>query len=332
MSELRKDPITGRWVIIATERGKRPSDFQTGTTKKTDKDCPLCEGKEANTPSEILSKREIGTAPNEPGWQVRVVPSKNPLLVIEGDLNRSGIGLYDMMEGIGAHEIIVETPEHITDISELPVEQIALAFDVYIERMESLRQDQRFKYMLLFKNHGEQSGGELDHTHSNLIALPIVPKTVKKKLEGSISYFEYKSRCIFCDILHHELTLNERVVVENDFYVAITPFASRFPFEVWILPKEHQARFVYIDEKHRRSLAFILKEVLTRLNRALDLPPYNYLINTLPVNSEYTSEFHWHLEILPRLTRMAGFEWGTGFFINPTTPEDAAMYLKEVKE
>ncbi len=331
MSELRKDPITGRWVIIATERGKRPSDFRVPQEESDASECPFCQGHEDKTPPEIIAQREAGSEPNQPGWQVRGVPSSNPLFVIEGDLNRTGVGLYDMMEGIGAHELIIESPNHVREISELSVDEIASVFEIYRRRMESLRQDQRFKYMLLFKNHGEQSGGVIEHSHANLIALPIVPKTVKKELEGAVAYYGYKSRCVFCDIIHHELTLNERVVVENDFYIALTPFASRFPFEVCILPKEHVSRFIYTDGKHVKSLAFIIKDVLRRLNASLDNPAYNYLIHTLPVNSVAQEEFHWHLEIFPRLTQMAGFEWGTGFFINPTTPEAAADFLRQAE-
>ena len=332
MSELRKDPITGRWVIIATERGKRPSDFKASQVVAEAEDCPLCEGREQLTPHEVFAIRSAESHPDGPGWEVRVVPNKKPLLTVEGDLNRAGVGLYDMMEGIGAHEIIIESPQHITAISELPVEQIAKTFEACKVRMESLMRDGRFQYMLLFKNHGEQSGGKIEHIHSNLIALPIVPKTVKKEVEGATAYFNYKSRCVFCDIIHHELTLNERVVVENDYFLALTPFASRFPFEVCILPKEHYSRFTHTDEAHMHSLSFILKDVLERLNLSLEQPSYNYLIHTLPVNSQRHEEFHWHLEILPRLTKMAGFEWGTGFFINPTTPEEAATYLKEIKD
>jgi len=338
MPELRKDPIIGRWVIIATERAKRPNDFKQSTADITEVvPCPFCEGNEDLTPPEIRSVRKAGTEPNKPGWDVRVVPNIHPVLRIEGELNKQPHGIYDMMNGIGANEVIIETPEHTEQMCSLKSEQIAKVLMAYKERIADLEGDTRFKYVLIFKNHKPASGAtKIRHCRSQLIALPVCPKSVKGELVGAKRYFEYKDRCVFCDIISQELNDKKRLILEIDGFIAIAPFAARFPFETWILPKKHSADFTSITEEDAYELGKVLKEVLSRMNRLLSDPPYNYIIHTAPYRrpkqgywSTIDSDYHWHIEIIPRLTRVAGFEWGTGFYINPMPPEDAAQFLRD---
>jgi len=341
MPELRKDPIIGRWVIIATERAKRPDQFTAQPQEApAEKSCPFCEGHEAQTPPEIYAIRPSHTAPNTPGWSLRVVPSIAPFLKIEGELERRGKGIYDLMNGIGAHEVVIETNQHVANIADLSEEQISNVFSVYIERIKDLEKDHRFKYVLVFKNHGWiAGGGRVQHSRSQLIATPVNPKRVKEELVGAHRYYEYHERCIFCDLIKQELNTKERIILDIDGFIAISPFAARFPFEMWILPKKHSADFVNLDQAMRKDLGRIMKKVLLKLKKGLNDPPYNYIIHTAPFRRPKAGywktidyDYHWHIEIMPRLTRVAGFEWGTGFYICPLTPEEAAKFLREVNE
>ncbi len=331
MPELRKDPISGRWVIISVERGKRPSDFiSPGQKRKVGGFCPFCPGNEHTTPPEIIAFRPPNTLPNTPGWTLRVVPNKFPALQIHGDLNKRGEGVFDMMNGIGAHEVIIETNDHLLSLATMPQKSVEDMLWAYYFRLTDLKKDVRFKYVLIFKNEGEIAGATLEHTHSQLIALPIIPKTVREEMESARKYYDSKERCIFCDIINQELESGKRVIYENDKYVALSPFAPRDPFETWILPKRHESSF-YPPEKSFTSLAEILQRILKQLDKVLDMPPYNFILHTSPFNEEINDYYHWHLEILPRLTKRAGFEWGSGFFINPTPPEEATRFLREAK-
>jgi len=341
MPELRKDPIIGRWVIIATERARRPDQFagHQEDNPKSDQPCPFCLGHENQTPPEIYAVRPTKTAANTPGWDLRVVPSIAPFLRIEGDLERRGKGLYDMMNGIGAHEVVIETNQHIANMADLNEEQITKVIDCYINRITDLEKDRRFKYVLVFKNYGwVAGGGRIQHSRSQLIATPVNPKRVKEELAGARFYHDYHERCIFCDLIKQELESKDRLILEIDGFVAITPFAARFPFEVWILPKKHSCDFTSLDPSQRPHLARIMKLVLAKLKKALNDPPYNYVFHTAPFRRQkigywktIDQDYHWHIEIIPRLTRMAGFEWGTGFYICPLPPENAAQFLREVQ-
>ena len=331
MSELRKDPVTGRWVIISSERGRRPSDFQEAPPKRKGGFCPFCAGNERFTPPEILAYREPGTVPNSQGWSLRVVPNKFPALKIEGNLDKTGIGLFDKMNGIGAHEVIIENPSHEMTMTKLPERKIEDILWAYRDRVIDLKKDPRFQSILIFKNEGEAAGASLEHSHSQLIALPIIPRQVSEEIEGARLYYNYKERCIYCDIVRQEMYAEERNVAENEHFLAITPFAARFPFETWIIPKTHNACFDESQPWEYSSLARILKNVLQRLDKVLNIPPYNYIIHTYPLRSQMREFYHWHLEIMPKLIRIAGFEWGSGFYINPTSPEEAAKFLREAK-
>lgn len=341
MPQLRKDPIIGRWVIIATERAKRPGDFAVKPQKEElPGECPFCEGHEHDTPPEIYAVRKPHTQPDKPGWDVRVVPSIGPLLRIEGDMNRHGVGLYDVMNGIGAHEIIIETPKHVTNTSQLSVGGVEKVLNTFIERIKDLQNDKRFKYVLIFKNYGWAAGGSrINHARSQLIATPVNPKRVKEELYGAGKYFGFKERCLFCDLIRQELKDGARIVDEVDGFVVLSPFAARFPFELWILPKQHSCDFYKLEKGQVAKLASALKITLGKLSKALNDPPYNYVIHTAPFRNvtkpgywkTIDQDYHWHIEIMPRLTHVAGFEWGTGCYINPTPPEDAAKFLREVK-
>lgn len=337
MPQLRKDPVVGRWVIISTERGKRPNPFGHRTNATPTGTCPFCLGSEGSTPPEILAYRPDGSKANMPGWTLRVVPNKFPALMIEGNLDRRGDGVFDLMNGVGAHEVIIESPTHEVNMGMLGEKQFEDILWAYRDRILDLRKDKRFRYILVFKNQGSEAGATLEHTHSQLIAMPIVPRDVIEELMGAKEFYGYKERCIYCDILRQEIEDRARIVSENDNFLVICPFAPRFPFETWILPKKHSPYFEHASKQEYVDLARSLRETLIRLNRSLDDPPFNYIIHSYPFNYPANSSeeaendhYHWHVEIMPKLTQVAGFEWGSGFYINPVTPEDSALSLREI--
>ncbi|MBU1871853.1 MAG: galactose-1-phosphate uridylyltransferase [Candidatus Omnitrophica bacterium] len=332
MGELRRDPIVGRWVIVETDSPLTPESFPKEEHRWTRDGCPFCYGSEDKTPPEIEAIREAGTQPNTPGWQVRVVPNKFPALQIEGDIERRGIGIYDMSRGVGAHEVIIQNPYHDKEIPDLLDEEVENIFKVCSLRIKDLKKDKRFKYILLFKNYGPSAGASLAHPHFQLIALPMIPKNPAEEIEGALEYSEFRGRCLFCDMLRQETEERIRLVGQSKYFTAFCPFVSRFPFEIWIIPKEHQSLFHSISGEEIADLAKILKDVLLRLRLTLQDPAYNFIIHSAPINQdEGLSHYHWHIEIMPKLTRVAGFEWGTGFYICSTPPELAAKYLKEEK-
>ncbi len=330
MPELRKDPITGRWVIISSERGKRPNEFLDQRNKKRTGFCPFCAGNERTTPHEILAYRDSGQ-PDGPGWRLRTVPNKFPALQIEGDLDKQGEGIFDKMNGIGAHEVIIESPDHSATLSTLPAKAMEDVLWAYRDRMEDLKRDKRFQYTLIFKNEGLIAGATLEHTHSQLIALPIVPIQVQEEIEGAKRHYKLKERCIYCDIIRQEMQSAMRVILETQLFIALAPYAPRFPFETWILPKKHLSCYSCSTNDDFRDLAGVLQNILRRIDRALSNPPYNYVIHTSPFRDENNDYYHWHIELMPKLTNVAGFERGSGFYINPTPPEDAAKFLREIK-
>lgn len=339
MPQLRKDPVIDRWVIIAAERGDRPFTFDGHPSPPPTGFCPFCEGNEDKTPPEVWAVRKEGTKRDEPGWEVRVVPNKYPALAIEGGLGRQAVGLYDMMNGVGAHEVIIEHPEHDFKLREASESHIVKILTAYKKRINDLRGDDRMRYVLAFRNSGAVAGASLDHPHSQLIALAITPKIVKDKLVAAREHYGSKERCIFCDIISQELHLGDRVVSETEHFVVLCPFAARFPYEVVIFPKQHCHDFCLMDETLLMAFGATLQDTLRRVVDALNTPPYNYVLHTAPNmvprlgRPDYwgtlAMDYHWHLELLPRVTRMAGFEWGTGFYINPVAPEVAADRLRQ---
>lgn len=332
MPELRKDPITGRWVIIATERAKRPTDYpREPVVIEGGKFCPFCYGNEEKTPPEIMAYRSNGTPPNTPGWDLRVVPNKFPALGIEGELERAGEGMFDRISGIGAHEVIIESPDHDATLAQLSEKRVEDVLWSYRDRIVDLKKDARFRYVLIFKNHGAAAGASLEHSHTQLIALPIVPKRVREEVDSSKQYYQMKERCIFCDIIRQERQSAVRVIAEDDVFLTLAPYAPRFPFEAWILPKQHSAAFEEASVPQFERLAAALKTLLQRVDSVLDRPAYNFVLHTTPMREDTELFYHWHLEFMPKLTKVAGFEWGTGFYINPTPPEVSAQALRDAK-
>jgi UDPglucose--hexose-1-phosphate uridylyltransferase len=332
LPELRKDPITGRWVIISTDRARRPMDFVRESVKiKGVGVCPFCTGNEGKTPSEVLAYGRNGSGKDTPGWTLRVVPNKFPALGIEGMLDREGHGLFDRMNGIGAHEVIIESPDHMSTLACLPQRSVEEFLWACRDRILDLKNDRRFRYILLFKNHGELAGASLEHTHSQLIALPIVPTLVREEVDSCKRYYDEKERCIFCDMIRQETEAAERMILSNDHFVALTPYAPRFPFETWILPRQHSSAFENMPGPYYSSLASVLRELLQRIDLALACPSYNFVVHTSPLGEEINDHYHWHIELMPKLSKVAGFEWGTGFYINPTPPEEAAQFLRDAK-
>ncbi|HBT97785.1 MAG TPA: galactose-1-phosphate uridylyltransferase [Desulfobulbaceae bacterium] len=333
MPELRKDPVLSRWIIIAAERRQRPSDFLIEPPPvKSGGFCPLCPGHEQTTPPEVWAYRLGGDqTPNKPGWQVRAVPNKFPALRIEGGLDKRGEGIYDRMNGVGAHEVIVESPNHDEQFAYLPPEKIFYVLLAYRERILDLQKDPRFRYVMVFKNYGRAAGASLEHSHSQLIALPVIPQLISAEMDGAASYYHFRERCVFCDMIAQEIYQDVRVVDQNDDFIVISPYAPRTPFEMWVLPKAHASSYSDQNDKSLSSLAATLSETLRRLDSIIPGVPYNFVLHTSPLRSSCSDHYHWHLEIVPKLTSIAGFEWGSGFYINPMPPEEATRHMKDAK-
>jgi UDPglucose--hexose-1-phosphate uridylyltransferase len=332
MPELRRDPILDRWVIVSSERINRPSDFRhRREVRPSGGFCPFCEGNEHTTPPEILAERAAGASPDTPGWTLRVVPNKFPALTTEGERSVSGEGLYRSMSGTGTHEVVIETQEHERSLASLPPEGVESVLRAYRRRLLDLEKDRRLEYVLIFKNHGPAAGATLEHPHSQIISLPVVPSHVREELEGSLKHFRASGQCIYCDMILEERKQGKRVVAENDHFIVIAPFASPASFETWILPKRHSSRFDAFPELYG-SLGELLVDLLRRMVHLLDDPDYNFIIHTSPLREEDSPHYHWHIEVRPTLNQVAGFEWGSGFYINPTPPERAASFLREAGE
>lgn len=319
MRELRADPVTGRVMILATDRQRRPRGFQIERATAIGREaCPFCPGHEAMTPPEVLAFRPGGGAPDTAGWDVRVVPNKFPAVRL------------DEAGGDGVHEVIVETPDHDRPIAWMSGAQVARVLWAWRERIGALSRDRRLRHVLVFTNHGAAAGATLAHPHSQLIALPWVPDAVRAEIDGARRHFASTGCCVFCDIARGTLRDERRVVQENPDIVAIAPYASRFAYETWLLPTRHASRFEQASGTEIESVARLLRDILRRMHAALDAPPFNLVLHTSPSGEAVADVYHWHVEILPALTRAGGFEWGTGSFINPTPPEDAAAALRAV--
>jgi UDPglucose--hexose-1-phosphate uridylyltransferase len=333
MHELRKDILLGRWVAVLSE-SKAPSDYTLPShSNEEENNCVLCPGRENEAPPEISSIR----TPASPSWWVRSLPSFNPLFQIEGDLGRRGVGIYDRMSNIGANEILIESPTHNTRPEDMGPEQMLRVITLYRDRIADLQKDSRLRYIFIYKDSGKDSGAIFSHPASFLMATPVIPKTVKDELDSAKQYFAYKERCIFCDIIREELKVGERIILETKYFVAFCPYAAQFPFESWIIPKRHCCAFHEITNDEVVDMGLILMSVLKKLRKVFNEPPFNYFIHTAPNmvprgNHWHTlgEDFHWHLEIIPRMLRTSGFEWGSGFYILSTSPENAAKYLREV--
>lgn len=337
MSELRRDLITGRWIVVASAKGKSAEQFRSEIPyEKTPPDCPFCEGNESLTPREIMAIRQDKTRPNEPGWKIRVIPNQHPVLKIENPLLKHSSGLYDYISGFGAHEIVIDSPSHHRTGKDFSDEELHQIVVVLQSRLEDLYRDHRLKSVTIVKNEGPDAGALISHPHHQLIATPIIPQSLKDHLKGSEAYYKVKERCIYCDIIHEERENGERVFFENDRFLAFCPYASRFPFEIWIVPKNHDANFH--SAKHDAwFLAQTMRHTLWRLALALGNPQFNYVIYTAPNPASrrgswltLNEDFHWHMEVIPVLTKSQSFDRSSGLYINPTSPEEAAKFLREI--
>ncbi len=319
-------------------QGRRPQDFWQQHEIPSADFCPFCPGNESKTPAEIYSHRPGGSPRNHPGWQVRVIPNKIPALGIEGELDNRAEGLYDRMNGIGAHELIIETPDHETQLADLSLEQITEVLKAYRARMLDLRNDSRFRYIFIFKNCRVGTATHIRHSHSQLIAVPLIPPLVATELNSCREHFQRKERCLVCDLIRQERKQKERIVNDDGTFLVYAPYASRFPFELMITPVEHKHDFAAQTDQQLKLLASVLRDALQRIRTVLRDPPYSLILHSAPpVHSRWGRpdywamlpfSYHWHIELAPKLTRMTGFEWGSGFHINPTAPEEAADFLR----
>ena len=329
MSELRKDPITGSWVIIAADRALRPSRFKaTVENVLSGEENPFAPGNESMTPPEILRIADTD-APDQ--WQIRVIPNKYPALNIEGNHHTTRTGLYERMDGVGAHEVIIESPNPAFSLHKLPPIHLVKVLKTYRDRMADLAGDSRFISTILFRNSGAHAGATVAHGHAQLIALPMVPPQITERLNNARLYFEETGKNLFEDIIAQEEKTEERVVCQNEQFVCLTPYASRSPYELMIIPRGQLARYEDCSEQDLEAFGDILAEALDRLEGYLGEFAYNFMIQSAPRPQADAAWYRWHLQIIPRLTQVAGFEWATNFYINPTSPEAAAASLKRLR-
>lgn len=333
MSELRQDIATKRWVIVSKERAKRPHQFLKQATVQEEPehrdDCPFCEGNETQTPPEVYALRD-GSEPNRPGWKVRVVPNKFAALSLSARWEVKRPEVFTTISGYGSHEVIIETPQHNQTLATLPTEQVQLVLQAVLQRMRTLAQDHRIAFVQVFRNHGAAAGTSLIHPHSQLIATPIVPTNIREEIEEARRFYDDRVTCVYCYMLAQEMESGERMVFSTDHYAVFAPFASRFPFELMILPRQHSASFVAeAREEQIAALADVLRRTLLLLYRAANNPDYNAVLHTAPLRDSCMDYYHWHIEIVPRLTTPAGFELGSGIFITTAIPEETAAYLRE---
>jgi UDPglucose--hexose-1-phosphate uridylyltransferase len=329
MSELRQNLVTKEWYVIATGRARRPDDFVRRKPRphlpRRSSRCPFCAGNESLTPP------EVGRVPADGRWQVRVVPNKFSAFSAEGRAERHVDGLYRWANGVGVHEVIVETPRHDLIPAQMSLEQLRLIMRMCQERFASALEDPRVSLVILFKNYGEAAGTSLLHPHSQLMATPLVPTHISYRVEEARRYYDEVGRCVFCDTLSIEAGEKERVVWENDGFLVFSPYACGAPYEVWIMPKRHTSCFSMTTQAELDSLAEALFVVHRKMHALLGDPDFNYVLRVTPKDERYGHAFHWYIKYMPRLAKQAGFELGTGMYVNTTLPEDNAKYLREVK-
>lgn len=329
-NQIRQNKITRQWVIYAPERARRPKDFEKdldGEKERPERDvnCPFCPGNEDQLVSIVSETPGLYSHP----WQTRVVPNKFPSLKPKSSTSRSQRGIYVMMEAYGRHEVVIESPRHDQDIATMPVNGVLAIIETYHRRYKELLQEHENMMVVIFRNHGPRAGTSLLHPHSQLVVTGIVPQHIRSREEEAQRHFDKWGRCVYCEIVDYEGHEGQRVIFENESFLAFIPFAAEVPFEIWIMPKRHQADFGSISSEERSDLASALLQVLQRLRHKLHDPDYNYVINSSARYSAAEPQFHWYLQIRPRLTTPAGFEIGSGMSINPSLPEQDADFLNE---
>lgn len=330
MSELRQDIVTGQWVVIASGRALRPSDFErpplVPSLKGEESGCPFCPGNESMTPLEVLAVRPQDSEPNTPGWRVRVFPNKYPAFGSENAFTTSAPE-FPKRPAEGSHEVIVHTPDHAASLATMPLEDIEMVLRVYRHRYRANREDPLVRYIHIIVNHGPRSGASLEHSHSQLFGVPLVPPLVQQELAGASWHHTRTEGCVFCRMIEEELDVGLRVIARNKSFVALCPYASRFPYEAWILPREHQESYHQIDDGQLEEFAALLKDVLGMYRANFEDPPYNYFIHSAPCDGTSYPYYHWHLEASPRLNALGAFEMGTSMLINVVAPERACQHL-----
>jgi UDPglucose--hexose-1-phosphate uridylyltransferase len=330
--EFRRDPVTGRWVVIAPERSLRPMGLEGAEPRHRrngeQQPCPFCPGQEHDTPNEVLAIRDPGTPRDGPGWRLRVVPNKYPAVrPAPGNPHPDG-ELFERFPGLGRHEVVIETPEHVYCPTRLPDSQLRDVLLAYRDRLLALAADRDLHYATVFKNVGAEAGASLGHSHSQIIATPVVPDLIRAELLGADDYYTRHRRCVFCEVIRQELPDGRRLIAESSHFLALAPFAARFAYEMWVLPKAHTSRYEAITADAAAELAGLLKRVLGALDVVLAEPAYNWFLHTGPLRADELPYYHWHVEVMPRTSRPAGFEWGAGCFINAVAPERAAAELR----
>jgi UDPglucose--hexose-1-phosphate uridylyltransferase len=332
MLEMRQDPLTGRWVIIAENRAQRPREFSPVQRVRTSVRCPFCEGNEHETPREVAAYRQSGGDADGPGWQVRVVPNKYPALVPDpSDAAAHADSLFVTQKAIGVHEVIIETPEHVVRTTDLTDGDLTHVVQVYRDRFQAAGAMPDVCFGLVFKNVGPEAGATMEHAHSQLIALPVIPAQVRLELNSVSGYYRETQRCLFCRMIDTELKEGRRLVAQTDDFVALCPFAARVPYETWVMPRRHMSRFEALGDSQLGELAALLRQVSGKIDAALGRPAYNYTVRSAPFDSGWDQEYHWRIVVFPRLTNLAGFELGTDCYINPIAPEKAAQELQIAK-
>ncbi|PWB81074.1 MAG: galactose-1-phosphate uridylyltransferase [Candidatus Methylomirabilota bacterium] len=328
MGELRRDPVTNRWVVIDPERPDREAALKVEAwpPPPLPGPCPLCPGNESMTPPEIIAFGEPTRQRNQAGWWVRVTPDLQPLCRIEGDFDRRPEGPFDVMNALGAHEIVIESPEHQSTWADFPEQQLERVLRMYRMRSLDLRLDERFRSLIIMKNHAD-AASILSHPHSHVLALPFVPFGIEEELRGCREFYARKERCAFCDIILHERVSRVRRVAETDHFVVLAPFASRFPFETWLLPIRHASDFGKLGDKELVDLAWLVKRMMQMLGKVLGNPSCTIVLHSAPFDEPHTHDYHWHFEIIPKTAPVAAFGLGERLFVNPIPPEKAAALM-----
>ena len=330
MPELRQNYFTKEWVIIATERAKRPEEMVVHRPVKEApafvESCVFCPGNEEKTPPEVM---RVPTDQQEK-WQVRIVPNKFGALARDAKPTRVVRRSHRTMEGFGVHDVIIDTPDHSHVMALMPQAHVANVLRAYKSRYDALSHDPRIAHITMFKNHGVDAGASLAHPHSQMVATPVIPNQVRQRLEEALRHYDEFGECMACEVMQQELNDSQRIVMTTEHFVALEPFASPTPFCTHIYPRRHMASFGDISTAEINDLAHTLGTVLLKLHRGLGNPDFNYTIRSAPAEWVGVKYFHWYVSIIPRLTRVAGFELGTGMFINTVLPEAAAEYLRNV--
>lgn len=330
MSELRQNLATKEWYVIATERAKRPHDFTKGKKKfellpeRVDS-CPFCPGNEHMTPPASLV---LGDGSD---WQVRVVANKFSAFSPQGTTERRVNGIHRSMAGVGIHEVLIERPEHNKIIPSLSDQQMELIMRAYRHRYRAHIKDPRVEMIIVFKNYGEGAGCSLAHPHSQLIAMPLVPTHLRYRIEEARRHYDDFGGCVFCHMVEMERSEGIRMVTENEHFVAFCPYACGAPYEVWIIPKRHISSFGSTNDEELHPLGQILKDILSRIHYGLSDPDYNYVIRSVPKDEGDALALHWYIKMMPRLAKQAGFELGSGMYVNVTLPEDNAKFLRQLE-